>query len=265
LFDRVKREGVPRLDIDGVTEIDFRGKSSGGHRAAGQTLAAGRAFWSWLLDRDVVSMNPWKDQKKLAEESVCGIANRALNDDEIKTLLANSNRLSQRDRTALKLMLATGLRPNEVCGAEWTEMNLKTGEWIVPGARMKYKKAPHLVYLSDYALNELKSWRKTQHGRHRFVFPSNSAKRSHLVADNLVTRCKDFDVPGFTPKVCRATVRTGLQRLECPEEVRSRISHHQRGDKVARSYDHHTYDKEAKYWWQRWGEHLTNLENNQDS
>ena len=51
---------------------------------------------------------------------------------------------------------------------------------------------------------------------------------------------------GLTPKVFRATVRTQLQALGCPDEVRSRMSHHQRQTRVEQSYDHHRFDAEAK-------------------
>jgi len=261
LFDRVKREGVPPLDIDGTTPIQARGKVTGGHRAAGQTLSAGRAYWSWLVDREVVQVNPWKDQKKLNEESASGTADRSLTDEEIKAVLVAARQsLGGRDLSVLRIMLATGLRPNEVCAAEWKEVDLKTGTWTIPANRMKYKKADHVVFLSGYARSVLTEWRRSQHGRHRYVFPSEGTKRPHVEADNLVERFKGLGVDGFTPKVCRATARTGLQRLGCPTEVRSRISHHQRRGKVEQSYDHYDFDTEAKHWWEQWGQHLEQLE-----
>jgi len=260
MFDRVKTEGVPPFDIDGVTPVEPRGRVSGGHRAAGLALAAGRAYWGWMLDHELVDSNPWKDQKKLSEESKSGTATRALTDDEIATALSSARKaFTQRDLTALIFMLATGLRPNEVCAAQWKEVDLKAGVWTVPAERMKYKKADHVVYLSSYARETLLKWRKGTRGRPRYVFPSEGTERPHLVPDNLVERFRRLGVDGFTPKVCRATVRTGLQRLGCPEEIRSRISHHQRGDKVARSYDHHQYNQEAKHWWEQWGLHLQKI------
>lgn len=265
LFDRVKSDGVPPFDVDGVTPIEPRGKVTGGHRAAGLTLAAGRAYWGWLLDRELVESNPWKDQKKLTQESQSGTATRALDDKEISAVLdAATTTLNSRDLAALKFMLGTGLRPNEVCAAEWKEIDLKAGVWVVPADRMKYKKADHTVYLSGYVLDALKAWRHGKRGRPRYVFPSDGTERPHLVPDNLVERFKRLGVTGFTPKVCRATVRTGLQRLGCPEEVRARISHHQRGDKVARSYDHHRYDNEARHWWEQWGLHLAKVAQGED-
>ena len=72
------------------------------------------------------------------------------------------------------------------------------------------------------------------------------------------------DFPGIkasiSPKVFRATVRTHLQAMGCPAEVRSRISHHQRQSRVEQSYDKHTYDDEAREWWEKWGTYLQQVE-----
>jgi integrase len=252
IFDRVKADGVPPFDIDG-TELR-NGKSTGGHRSAGLTLSASRAFWTWLINREHAAVNPWRDQKDLAEESQSGIAERALTDEEIRAVLAVS------DSVPLRMMLATGLRPNEVCGARWTEIDLDTGVWIIPGERMKYKKKSHCVFLSNYAMAVLRQHRRRQVGRPRYVFPASGAAHPHIMATNLVRHFASLGVDGFSPKVCRATVRTGLQQLGCPSEVRSRISHHQIGDRVSRAYDKYTFDDESKHWWQVWGMLLTMLE-----
>ncbi len=264
LFDRVKAEGVPPFDIDGTPIKSFGGQSRGGHRAAGHLLSAGQAFWKWLLDREVVNFNPWAGREKLREESRPGIATRALSDDEMKSVLQTAGELlSPRDAAATKLLLATGLRPMEVCAAEWKEFDIVKGVWSIPAERMKYKKAGHTVYLSRYAIQTLKKWRKQLKGKPRYVFPAEGKRYKHLSPDNLGENLTRFELEGFTPKVCRATVRTGLQRLGCPEEVRQRISHHQRGDRVSRSYDQYAYDAEAKHWWNQWSIHLQALYDDQ--
>tara|TARA_R110001592_G_scaffold38609_2_gene127294 strand:+ start:9180 stop:10337 length:1158 start_codon:yes stop_codon:yes gene_type:complete len=258
LFHRVRADGVPPYDIDG-TEISG-GHAAGGDRAAGHTLSVGRAFWTYLVDREKAEYNPWKDQKKLAQTGQSGIAGRALNDKDIRLVL-HSQILNIRDRTILRLMLATGLRPTECLGAQWREFNLHTGVWKVPAERMKHKKQGHTVHLSSYALDVLQTWRKQQKGHPRYLFPVDSDKRPHVSTDNIRDRFHKLGVEGFNPKVCRSTFRTGLQALGCPKEVREHMSHHHPADKISQSYDHHDYGPEAKTWWQKWGEHLVLLEN----
>ena len=263
LFDSVKADGVPPYDIDGSPVISSRGQRKGGHRAAGHTLSAGSSFWTWLLDREKSNTeltNPWRGHKDLRKESVAGTSNRVLNAEELTQVLQSAREiLSPGDATPLLLMLATGLRPGEVCGAEWKEFDVKISEWIIPARRMKYKEADHTVFLSEFATNVITSWRKIRKGRPRYLFPATSkfSRRPHLSPDNLGERLTRFKIKGFTPKVCRATVRTGLQKLGCPKEVRARMSHHQHLGKVPKSYDHHPFDDEAKDWWNKWGQHLS--------
>ena len=243
IFLKVQKVGVP--DADGNPSKDSR---KGGHRAAGLTHAASRAFFTYLLDRELVQANPWAGQKKLALKGRSGISKRALTDDEIREGMA----MGGVDGLLFRVLLATGVRPMELCGARWSEIDLATGEWVIPAERMKYKGSAHTVYLSSYALALLKAWGRGQKGRPRYVFPTGG-RLGHLHSDQMRWA-------GMSPKHCRATCRTNLQKLGCPEEVRSRISHHQRQDRVQKAYDKHGFDAEAKLWWQTWGDALAKLE-----
>ena len=261
LFYTVQAEGVPPYDIDGSPiEKPSQRIQRGGDRAAGSTHSVARAFWTYLLDRELVDANPWARQKKLASKGRAAVGDRALDDKEIAVVLTTEI-LSLRDQTLLKVMLGTGLRPGECCATRWSEIDLETGIWTLPKGRLKFKGAGHTVYLSGYVLKALKAWRKTQRGQPRYVFPA--LRDTHIKVDNLTERFKKIGVAGFTPKVTRSTFRTGLQRLGCPKEVREKMTHHQERDQVAKSYDHYDFAQECQHWWQQWGIHLTRLEKGQ--
>lgn len=51
---------------------------------------------------------------------------------------------------AVRLAPYVILRPSELCGAEWSEIDLDKGEWYVPASRMKMKR-DHIVLLSRQA------------------------------------------------------------------------------------------------------------------
>jgi integrase len=266
LFDLVKENGVPATDLYGKSITNrSKVKRKGGHRAAGHLLSAGQAFFKWCLDRELVSSNPWAGREKLREESNSNISNRVLTDEELAQVFEKLDLLSARDSVVVQLLLATGLRPGEVCAAKWDEIDLESGQWLIPGQRMKYKNADHLVFLPTKVLKLLKTWRRSDRVKSSYVFASVGGKSPCLTVDHLGESFKKLKIEGFTPKVCRATVRTGLQKLGCPEEVRSRISHHQRGDRVSRSYDHYSFDGEAKKWWEVWFEHLLKIRSNEET
>ncbi|MFA9476109.1 MAG: tyrosine-type recombinase/integrase [Filomicrobium sp.] len=56
---------------------------------------------------------------------------------------------------ALRLALLTFVRPKELRGAEWSEINLDCAEWRIPAKRMKMRD-PHIVPLSKQALGPLR-------------------------------------------------------------------------------------------------------------
>lgn len=57
---------------------------------------------------------------------------------------------------ALEFLVLTGCRTNEVIGADWTEIDLATGQWVIPANRMKAGRE-HRVPLSHQAVALLKS------------------------------------------------------------------------------------------------------------
>jgi len=85
---------------------------------------------------------------------------------------------------ALQLAPLVFVRPGELRAAEWSEVDLESGEWRIAAHRTKMRQ-PHLVPLSRQAAAILREIEPlTGHGR--YVFPSpRSAQRP--LSDNAVT------------------------------------------------------------------------------
>ncbi|MDG2271664.1 MAG: integrase arm-type DNA-binding domain-containing protein [Halioglobus sp.] len=236
-----------KVQNKGAVTKDGESTGRGGDRAAGLVHSSSRAFYTWLVDKELVDANPWKGQKRM-RVGKSGISDKVLSEKDITSAFT----LDGRNGTVLRLLLSTGLRPSNVCGGRWSD--IKKNKWTIPADRMKWKDGPdHVIFLSDYTQSVLRSWRLTQRGRPRYIFPTEGVVQEHLRVDML-----RWD--GFSSKACRATVRTLLQSLGCPVEVRSRISHHSSQTQIEKVYDKHNYDAEAQQWWQALGEHLTQLE-----
>ena len=73
-------------------------------------------------------------------------------------------------KLALKFVVLTACRSGEVRLAEWSEIDLASATWTLPGSRMK-SGAEHRVPLSDAALEVLEQARPLSGGRD-LVFPS---------------------------------------------------------------------------------------------
>lgn len=101
-----------------------------------------------------------------------------LSPDEIGQLLLaiyeNRFRWTPPVAHALQLAPYCTVRPSELLGAQWDEINLKTGEWVIPGERMKMG-LPHLVPLPRQAIELFKSMYAFS-GNQPLVFPSTSSR-----------------------------------------------------------------------------------------
>src|SRR5262245_7651094 len=86
---------------------------------------------------------------------------------------------------ALEFVILTACRAGEGCGAEWNEIDLEAGIWVVPGARMKSGKE-HRVPLSPAALLVLKKMGEIRTGD--FVFAS-ARQRTHVAVQTLPPLC----------------------------------------------------------------------------
>ena len=82
------------------------------------------------------------------------------------------------------------VRPGEIVGALWEEINLEKGEWYIRSDRMKAKR-DHVVPLSRQAV-ELLAEQKEKTGHGRYVFPSPLDERIHICETGLLAVVKEI-------------------------------------------------------------------------
>jgi integrase len=71
---------------------------------------------------------------------------------------------------ALRFIVLTASRMNEVLGARWDEIDLRAAQWTIPASRMKSRRE-HCVPLSPQAMELLRSLYREQDNPHLFVSP----------------------------------------------------------------------------------------------
>lgn len=83
----------------------------------------------------------------------------------------------QRNKTAVKLMLATGLRLGEMQNLKWKDINLMTGQLkVVQGKDVKDR----ILYIGDDMIKDLRTWRERQlqkWGKTPYVFTTRNLKQ----------------------------------------------------------------------------------------
>ena len=152
--------------------------------------------------------------------------------DALPTFLAD---LAKRDgiaAMALRFLILTAARSGEVRGARWSEIDLETGVWAVPGTRMKAKK-DHRVPLTVEALAVLDAARGLDPDR---VFPGRQRGKpmSDMTLKAVLKRMgrKDVTVHGF-----RSTFRDwAAERTNVPREIAELCLAHFVGNAVERAY-----------------------------
>ncbi|KFF64457.1 tyrosine-type recombinase/integrase [Pectobacterium brasiliense] len=162
-------------------------------------------------------------------------------------------------KNVLRLTLWTGCRTGEVCNMAWDDVDLEKGTIHLRETKTGVER---YVQLSTQAIDFLKILRLTSD---KYLFPSQATKlpiqQKYLTENSwrLRENGQMLDIPHWTPHDLRRTVRTGLSRLQCPNEVAEAVLGHTRGG-VEGIYNLYKYDAECKTWLQKWADYLSFLE-----
>lgn len=161
-------------------------------------------------------------------------------------------------KNVLRLTLWTGCRTGEVCNMAWDDVDLEKGTIHLRETKSGVER---YVQLSDQAIDFLKVLRLTSD---KYLFPSQATKKpiqqKYLTENSWRLRESGqmLDIPHWTPHDLRRTVRTGLSRLQCPNEVAEAVLGHTRGG-VEGIYNLYKYDAECRKWLQVWADCLDSL------
>jgi integrase len=170
-------------------------------------------------------------------------------------------------RCAFRLAPLVFVRPGELRAAEWSEFDLEAGEWVIPAARMKLRKAAkedakrsHIVPLSEQAVAILKDVHALTAGG-RFVFPGarDTTRPMSENAINAALRNMGYDGDTMTGHGFRSIASTILnERGYNPDAIEAQLAHVP-GDGVRAAYNRAKYLPERKRMMQDWADHLDAL------
>lgn len=175
-------------------------------------------------------------------------------------------------RAALKLAPMLFLRPGELRNAEWTEIDLKSATWVIPGKRMKgtlkAKRAgqvpDHIVPLPTQAVSVLKELHTITGGKN-LVFESIRAGRP--LSENTINvalRSMGFDGKTMVGHGFRATASTLLHEHGWDHQVIELQLAHKQRDQVAAAYNRSARLKERTRMMQEWADYLETLRQSSD-
>jgi integrase len=228
-----------------------------------------RRLFNWAIgtDRYGLEVNPCR---RLNTGDIIGerlARDRVLTDDELRAFWRATARLGYPYGPLYQLLLLTGLRLGEVCGAHWSEFDLERREWTIPGARMKKTKRgaqPFMVPLTDAMLAVLRPLPRFNGGDYVFSHTAGRLplKPNHFsdvkerldamlleelrqMATEAGKDAKLVTLSGFVNHDIRRSVRTHLSALRIGEEVREAVLAHVRPG-IKGVYDKYQYLDEKR-------------------
>lgn len=189
-----------------------------------------------------------------------GRGTRVLSENELAKFLKwlPGSAYSPTVKNVLRMTLWTGCRTGEVCNLAWKDVDLKKGTIHLRETKTGVER---YVQLSIQAIDFLKVLRLNSD---TYLFPSSRTRlpiqQKYLTENAWRMRVdgKMLDIPSWTPHDLRRTVRTGLSRLKCPNEVAEAILGHTKGG-VEGIYNLYKYDEECKKWLQVWADYMERL------
>lgn len=208
--------------------------------SANRLQAVTSAMFSWAVDQGLLEASPIIG---LAKRSVEHAKERTLSDDEIRRFWSALDSMADAYRDALRLILLTGQRPGECAGIRAEEVDITSGLWTIPAARVKNKREQVVPLVGD-ALALVERLRGRQkHGtllatpRGLELTPQNLAK----AFERLPKGTLDADA---TPHDLRRTAATLMARLGTDRLHVAAVLNHAsttRATVTGAVYDRHTY------------------------
>ena len=257
----LKNELVPSVGkrrIGDVRKVDIAAiltaiRQRGAKAMARQTLGAFKSFFTWCIDQGLIEDSPCRNLKTGTFES----RDRALSDDELRVVWQAATNRGGPFGAAVKLLVLTGQRCNEVCRMERTELDTEGRLWRLPGSRSKNKQ-PNEIPLCAEALAILSDIPKIGD---QYVFtlsgkkPINGFAVAKKLLDKEAAKINGAPLTPWRLHDLRRTFSTGLAAMGITQPVTESLLNHQSGmvSGIAGIYNKYDYKKEKAVAAEAWG------------
>lgn len=254
---------VTRQDVIAALDTIAQGQREGkaAKQMAGEVLNTAKRLWRFAAQRELVVESPIEKLTRDAFDAKPNKRDVFLRLDELAVIwrTLDNPELCKSDPVtiaAMKLVILTGQRENEVCAASWTEFDLEAGLWRLPAERAKKDRA-HLVHLAPQAVAILQALKPIT-GKQRHVFASPLRPKQAIYGRSVNNALATMFKAGKLPNVTRCTVhdfrRTLISRL--PDLGFEAFLGHKIANQVLPGvfahYNHNSYEAQRKAALEAW-------------
>ncbi|WP_223535386.1 tyrosine-type recombinase/integrase [Pseudomonas sp. GL-B-16] len=245
------------------------------------SLSAAEKCRSWLneifrfaIASGYLEMNPASDLDIVAAKPPPTKHNPMLRRHELKDFLSTlreHTRVTGYIRSAIRILLLTGVRTGELRHAKADQFDLDAALWTIPANTVKQLRKvirskggdevpPYLVPLSRQAVEEARKVHQLTGGYKLLIAGRNEPTRP--ISDNSVNaamRRMGYE-DQLTGHGIRATISTALNEMGYNEDwIEAQLSHAS-SSKVRKTYNHAEYVEQRRGMMQDWADYLDSLE-----
>jgi integrase len=241
-----------------LREIEEKGHHETAHRTRQRVsqimryaIATGRAVRDPTQDlRGALAPVPTENRAAVTDPAKVGQLLRAIDsyDGQPSTM------------AALKLAPLVFVRPGELRGAKWNEIELDAGEWRIPAERMKMGER-HIVPLSKQAVAILRQQQRLSGSNSEYVFPALTSPKRPM-SENTVNgalRRLGYSQDEMTGHGFRAMASTLLNERGFPPDIIELQLAHAERNKVRAAYNRAERLPERRQMMQAWADYLDGL------
>ena len=170
--------------------------------------------------------------------------------------LDETESLSRQTRIAMRLLVLTACRKNEVVCGRWAEIDLDAAEWEIPAQRMKAGRA-HWVPLSRQAVYRPRELRTFVPDESVYLFPNRVDPGRPMADRSLNAVMERLGLSGKgTPHGMRAAFSTYFNSTGANIDVIEHCLAHVPANRVRAACNRHRYQDERRAMLQTWADFL---------
>ena len=244
----------PREVTAAIKAIEKRGAGE----TASRVLQRVRAVFRYAVNHERIETNAMGDLRPGELLRPRQVKHRpALSQKELPTFLERFGAYQgdPNTRNGLRLLMLTAVRPGELRGARWDELDLPAKRWRIPALRMKMK-AEHIVPLSTQALEVIEAMRPLS-GDGDLMFPSPFYPSKPLSENTFNSALARMGYKGVaTAHGFRALFSTVANECGWDADVIERQLAHIEGNEVRAAYHRAQYLEDRTRLMQWWADFI---------
>ena len=259
LFSALGGRPVSEIEAAELLNVIRAVEARGALELASKTLIVAGQVFRYAIATSRAKSDPTRDLRGALKRRDVRHYN-ALKEADLPEFLKKLDAYDGNDMTrhAIRLLMLTFVRTNELRAAKWTEFDFDKAEWRVPAERMKTR-AEHLVPLSEQAIATLEKI-KALSGHREHIFPNEHNPKKCMSENTILFALYRMGYRGrATGHGFRATASTILNEQGWRADVIERQLAHAEKNKVRAAYHRSQYLDDRQRMMQGWADYLDGM------